>query len=305
MKKTLLIFISLIVLFFVLGIILDKKEVEPMKSAVIEITTSTIPVTSSILISPEKILPGDPILITIVSSSTPLEIAFDDKPLPIFSYKGNQSAFVGIDFNEKVLEHIIKVKLADGTALSKPVILTPREKIELPLGIPDKLGGNTPEAEKALLANLARENEVLNTVKTATTTLWSEAFGNPLATIFITDDYGYDRKTVNSTIVHKGTDFRAAEGTQVLAMNSGIVRVARAFTVYGNSIIIDHGQGVQTLYMHLSKLSVKEGDVVKTGQIIGLSGKTGYAESPHLHISVKINKISIDPMTFLRFFNNP
>jgi murein DD-endopeptidase MepM/ murein hydrolase activator NlpD len=55
--------------------------------------------------------------------------------------------------------------------------------------------------------------------------------------------------------------------------------------------------------MHLSKVNVKEGDKIREGQIIGLSGQTGYAEAPHLHISVKINSISIDPMVFMGFFN--
>jgi murein DD-endopeptidase MepM/ murein hydrolase activator NlpD len=123
-----------------------------------------------------------------------------------------------------------------------------------------------------------------------------------LNNIFITDDYGYDRKTVEQTIVHKGTDFRAQVGTEVKAMNRGVIRIARTFTVYGNTVVVDHGQGIQTLYMHLSKLNVKEGDTVEIGQVVGLSGNTGYADAAHLHISVKINGLSIDPMTFIRFF---
>jgi murein DD-endopeptidase MepM/ murein hydrolase activator NlpD len=132
--------------------------------------------------------------------------------------------------------------------------------------------------------------------------LWSRAFQYPLKTVFITDDYGYSRNTVNQTITHKGTDFRAVVGTDALAMNDGTIRIARTFTVYGNTVVIDHGIGVQSLYMHLSKLNVKEGERVKRGQIIGQSGDTGYVEAPHLHISIKINGISIDPVTFLKFF---
>ncbi len=288
MKKTLIIVTGLLLVFFILGIFLDKDKKPEIQS--------------TISLSPKVILPGDPILITINSTFSIKEILFDTKKLSIFEYAGKTHAFVGIDFNEKVLEHTIKAVLSNGEVITKKVTLTLREKIERPLGIPDKLGGNTPEAEKALLANLAKENVILNTVKTSTTTLWSTAFANSLVSIKITDDYGYDRKTVNSTIVHKGTDFRAPEGTEVMAMNDGVVRIAKTFIVYGNAIIVDHGQGVQTLYMHLSKMNVKAGDTVKKGQIIGLSGKTGYAESPHLHISVKINGISIDPMTFLSFF---
>jgi murein DD-endopeptidase MepM/ murein hydrolase activator NlpD len=292
--KRLLIIGILVIILILLGIFLDKKTVPKNPE-----NKTPEPVIS---ILPETIFPGDPILVSVSSSSTPKEILFDNKKLTVFNYNGKANAFIGIDFNEKNFEHNIKVTLNSGEIINQKIILTPREKIEKPLGIPDKLGGNTPAAEKALLANLAKENAILNTVKTSTTTLWSKAFVDPLVNIKITDDYGYDRKTGDSTIVHKGTDLHAVEGTQVMAMNDGVVRIARTFIIYGNAVIIDHGQGVQTLYMHLSKMNVKAGDMVKRGQIIGLSGKTGYAESPHLHISVKINSISIDPMTFLSFF---
>lgn len=303
MKKSLTTLLILLAILVITGIILNKNKTSaievPEQIKTDESIKQTEPVVS---ILPKTIHPGDPILITINSTSSPKEIIFDDKSLPIFTYNNKFSAFIGIDFNEKIIEHEVLVKFSNGSITKQKIILTPREKIERPLGIPEKLGGNTPQAEKTLLANLAKENVILNTVQTATATLWTTAFTNPLATIFITDDYGYDRKTVNSTIVHKGTDFRAPEGTPVFVMNDGVVRVAKNFIVYGNAVIIDHGLGVQTLYMHLSKLNVKEGDKVKAGQTIGLSGKTGYAESPHLHISVKIGKISIDPMTFLAFF---
>ena len=219
-----------------------------------------------------------------------------------FNYKNKPHALVAIDFNETRLKHKIQVRLKNGEELEKDVMITPREKIEKPLGIPEKLGGNTPEASKQLVNNLAKENAELNNVTTESTILWSEGFGDPLSYIYITDNYGYDRKTVGQTIVHKGTDFRAAEGTEVLAMNDGIVRIAKTYTVYGDTVVIDHGQGVQTLYMHLSKINVKNGDRVEKDEIIGLSGKTGYAAAAHLHISVKVNGVSIDPITFIDLF---
>jgi murein DD-endopeptidase MepM/ murein hydrolase activator NlpD len=152
------------------------------------------------------------------------------------------------------------------------------------------------------VSNLEKENIVLNNVKSDTNQLWKNPFHFPLSSIFVTDNYGYNRATVGEKILHKGTDFRAQEGTEVRAMNKGIVKIARIFTVYGNTVVIDHGKGILTFYMHLSKLLVKEGDMVEEGMVIGKSGMTGYAEAPHLHISVRINGISIDPMTFMGFF---
>lgn len=195
------------------------------------------------------------------------------------------------------------VTLSNGEAITVPIEVRPREKIEKPLGIPDTLGGNTTEASKTLLKNLAKENAEINAVTSGPIQLWKNAFDAPLDDVIITDTYGYDRKTVDQTIVHKGTDFRATVGTRVKALNMGVVKVARTYTIYGNTIIIDHGLGIQTLYMHLSQIDVKEGDVVNVGEIIGLSGKTGYAEGAHLHVSVKVKGLSIDPMVFLGFFS--
>lgn len=262
----------------------------------------TIPKISQIIIEPETIIPGDPVFITVDSTSTPTAILLDGKSISTFTYEGKLRALVPIDFSTKVLEHTVVAKLQNNSTLTRNVKITPREKIEKPLGIPEKLGGNTPQAASNLVTNLAADNFVLNTVKTATTTLWTKPFQYPVTNVFITDTYGYDRKTVGQTIPHKGTDFRAQIGTEVLAMNRGVVRIARLFTAYGNTVVIDHGLGVQTLYMHMSKLNVKEGGVVEQGTLLGLSGDTGYVEAAHLHISVKINAVSIDPLTFMKFF---
>ena len=255
-----------------------------------------------ITISPQVIYQGDPVLLTINSSSVPAKVFFDKKNIPIFKYIGKYRAFIPIDINLPSGGRNVYVSFTDGNISTTSINVIAREKIELPLGIPEKLGGNTPIAATNLISNLAKENATLVNLKTGTKAFWTKPFRAPLSTSTITDPYGYNRRTVNQTITHKGTDFRASENTRVYAMNRGVVRVARTYTVYGKSIIVDHGLGLQTLYMHLSKIYVNVGELVLPGQIIGLSGKTGYAEMPHLHISIKIDGISIDPATFLKFF---
>src|SRR3989344_4477136 len=74
----------------------------------------------------------------------------------------------------------------------------------------------------------------------------------------------------------------------VKAINSGKVVLARKVSLEGNLVIIDHGSGIFSLYMHLSKFSVKQGESVKTGQIIGMSGKTGRVTGPHLHFGIRV-----------------
>jgi murein DD-endopeptidase MepM/ murein hydrolase activator NlpD len=253
-----------------------------------------------ISVLPGTVLQGEPVLITI-TTGTPLEsITFDGSRIPFFTYDGTPHALIGIDIKKKSATYPLIVQFKNGEKAEKTITITAREKVEAPLGIPEKLGGNTTSSVNMLISTLAAENATFIGLRTFARTLWTKPFRVPLNTdIVVTDPYGYSRQTVGESITHKGTDFRAEEGTRVRAMNRGIVRIARTYRDYGKTIVIDHGQGLQTMYMHLSKIKVNVGELVERGQVIGLSGMTGYAESPHLHVSVRISDISVDPMKFL------
>jgi murein DD-endopeptidase MepM/ murein hydrolase activator NlpD len=95
-------------------------------------------------------------------------------------------------------------------------------------------------------------------------------------------------------------DFRVPSGTPVAAMNDGTVLLARPLYFEGNFVVVDHGQGLLTLYLHLSGFKVKEGDQVKRGEIIGLSGGTGRATGPHLHVAVRWQGTYLDPGLLMR-----
>jgi murein DD-endopeptidase MepM/ murein hydrolase activator NlpD len=103
---------------------------------------------------------------------------------------------------------------------------------------------------------------------------------------------------------HAGQDFRAAVGTPVHATNAGKVALARGLYFEGNCVMVDHGGGLMTIYMHLSEFHVKEGDVVEKGQLLGLSGGTGRVTGPHLHFAVRWQGIYLDPATLLKL-NTP
>jgi murein DD-endopeptidase MepM/ murein hydrolase activator NlpD len=98
---------------------------------------------------------------------------------------------------------------------------------------------------------------------------------------------------------HQGMDFRAAVGTTVRATNQGTVVLARGLYYEGNCVVIDHGQGLETIYMHLSEIRVKEGQKVEGGEILGLSGNSGRVTAPHLHFAVRWQGIYLDPATLL------
>jgi murein DD-endopeptidase MepM/ murein hydrolase activator NlpD len=99
---------------------------------------------------------------------------------------------------------------------------------------------------------------------------------------------------------HEGVDLEAAYGTKVRAAADGIVSFAGWDGGYGYLIKIDHGYGYETRYGHNSKILVYEGQAVKKGQVISLSGSSGVATGPHLHYEVRINNQPVNPVSFLR-----
>lgn len=230
------------------------------------------------------------------------KLSFDGKKIPVFVYKDKPTALVGIDLNKKAGTYELKAEFSDGTILKKSLEISKREKIETPLGIPPKLGGNTKESQDKLVATLVSERDSLLNIRTNNKALWRDAFVPPLKEIFVTDPYGFSRKTGAYSIPHKGVDYRAKVGTEVLATNRGVVRIAKTFRDYGKTIVVDHGLGVMTFYLHLSKIKVKVGDIVECGQTIALSGDTGYTIGAHLHFSVRIGNIAIDPVKFFELF---
>ena len=123
--------------------------------------------------------------------------------------------------------------------------------------------------------------------------------------IKISDMFGWrkDHPILHIPCMHNGIDFTADFGTPVYATANGIVKLARwnAFG-YGKNIIIEHDSIYKTRYAHLSKIIVKEGDLIKVGQKIGEVGSTGLATGPHLHYELIKNDLAINP---LKIYNEP
>ena len=171
-------------------------------------------------------------------------------------------------------------------------------KTEVKLKVEGKFTEPSPEQQKQIEEAQAVKKDYLNRVTPDRT--WSGQFTAP-ADAEISDVFNSQRvfngKTLSS---HLGLDFRVPRGTPVAAMNSGTVLLARFLYYEGNFVVIDHGQGLLTLYLHLSEFKVKEGDTVKRGQEIGLSGGTGRATGPHLHVAVRWQGTYLDPAQLLQ-----
>jgi murein DD-endopeptidase MepM/ murein hydrolase activator NlpD len=261
--------------------------------------------TVSFSLFPSEIRQGDPFMVQIegVEISSIKKFTFEGKKIGVFLYQNKPTALIGIDLKKKPGNYELRAELADGNVVTKNVEVVLRDKIETPLGIPEKLGGNTKTSQDKLVSTLNEDNKKLAGLRTNVKALWKEPFKVPLEKIFITAPYGNSRKTGEYSIAHKGTDYRAKEGTEVMAVNRGVVRFTQALRNHGKTIVIDHGMGVMSFYLHMSKIKVKVGEVVEKGQVIGLSGATGYTLGAHLHFSIRINDIAIDPVKFFELFN--
>jgi peptidase M23-like protein len=137
-------------------------------------------------------------------------------------------------------------------------------------------------------------------VKTRPEMLWREAFsqlGNTAVESRFADyrTYFYQGKEIDRQ-VHLGFDLASLQHATVPASNRGIVLYANDLGIYGNCIILDHGLGIFSLYGHLSTMDVKEGDTVEKGQVLGRTGVTGLAGGDHLHFTMLVNGVAVNPV---------
>lgn len=262
---------------------------------------------------PQEALQGDPVMITVNGTTTGgiKSGAVNGAKIYFFSYAGKPAALYGVDINQKIGTSTVTVKFSDGSEAVASFMIAKRARPQEFLAIPVKLGGNSVSNQARVVSILSKENRSLAAIYSRhDKSLWSasaSAFVFPVASstespLYVTTPYGYSRDSGAAIITHKGVDFRASLGTPVYAVNRGVVRTAKTFVVYGKSVVIDHGLGLLSMYMHLSKMTVVPGQLVLQGQLIGYSGDSGYSEGAHLHLSVRIGGLSIDPIKFFELF---
>ena len=170
-------------------------------------------------------------------------------------------------------------------------------KIKVPLAVEKKFTEPSPQQQTQIAESLKVKQEYLGRVTAGRE--WNGNFAAPVHAP-TSDIYGSQR-IFNGVAQreHQGLDYRVPTGTPVAAMNDGTILLARFLYFEGNCVVIDHGQGLLTLYFHLSEIKVREGDSVKRGQEIGLSGGTGRATGPHLHVAVRWQSTYLDPARLL------
>ena len=150
---------------------------------------------------------------------------------------------------------------------------------------------------------IKRENKWIGDARAINSDLvfFKNKFINPLENAIVTGVYGSQRiLNGKPKWPHYGIDFAANEGTEIKAMLDGVVTLAEPDLFYtGGTLIFDHGHGISTLYMHMKKLSVKKGQKVKQGDVIGTVGSTGRSTGAHLDVRLNRFQIRLEPATVL------
>lgn len=228
------------------------------------------------------------------NSSAP-SVTLNQKTYPTFEIAPNQfRAFVPTTPLERPGKRLVRVS-GVGQVKNLSVLVRDRsfpvQRITLP---PGKAGLEPTEYE---LKRVAAFKQLVTPQK-----FWNGSFLKPnkgaITTIYGVRRY-YNGKFAND-YYHRGVDYAGAVGSPVIAPASGRIalvgRVSQGFRLHGNIVGIDHGQGVTSAYLHLSRINVKEGDVVKAGQVIGAVGSTGAVTGPHLHWGLYVHGQSVDPV---------
>lgn len=151
------------------------------------------------------------------------------------------------------------------------------------------------------LCRAERENDKLEEIfQTVSDKLWDGSFTSPLENELSTL-YGTKRIMNGKWVsVHRGVDIKGQEGEEVRASNNGRVALTEELFFGGNTIILDHGQGIFTMYMHLSGMKVNIGDIVSKGDVIGIVGSSGRSSGPHLHFGAKVTNINVNPVSLMK-----
>ncbi|MBR6826046.1 MAG: peptidoglycan DD-metalloendopeptidase family protein [Oscillospiraceae bacterium] len=129
----------------------------------------------------------------------------------------------------------------------------------------------------------------------------NQSFAFPMAyCTMLTSAYGYRIHPITGNYTfHNGVDLAAGTGTEIYATKSGTVTTAEENYVYGNYVVINHLDGYSSLYGHMTRFTVSEGDYVEQGELIGYVGSTGWSNGPHLHFTIYYNGSSVNPMNYI------
>jgi murein DD-endopeptidase MepM/ murein hydrolase activator NlpD len=242
---------------------------------------------------PDSVRQGDTIRISAAQNAVSARMGV--RTVPLFDEDGKATGLMPIEVNQTPGPYDLEILDAAGRVIQKKSITV--EHVEfLTQNIvisPSKKQIKPSPGEMETVAALR------NTVTPER--FWTEPFMPPTKDC-MNSPFGVRRlhNGVATGNYHRGLDQRSRRSTPVRAITGGNVRIARMFNLHGGTVGIDHGQGVTSSYLHLSRFTVKEGARVRRGDVIGYVGSTGFATGPHLHWQMTVNGVPVSPHQWVR-----
>lgn len=254
-------------------------------------------------VRPEAVVQGDVFLLTVTGNKNPSAAGnfpraeLFGKKIDFYQDNGNHFiALVPVDIETPPQDYFITIAFEDEekTAI---VRIKKHEFLTMHLTLPEEKVILSPEN----LKRAQRETELLAGILSQRTQReWNGSFMAPTDTA-VSEVFGVKRiMNKKKTSIHRGMDYKGQLGTPVRALNSGKVVLREDLFFGGNTLVLDHGMGLYSIYMHLSEFQVAADEKVSKGQIIGLVGMSGRATGPHLHLGVKMQEVSINPESLFK-----
>ena len=260
-----------------------------------------VPLLASCLDLKVRLSPPDPIqgaivLVEVEGARGEITATWKDRPLPLWRAgpKGPLRALVGIDLEQPPGEAALLVSRENAEPCRIDLAVRPGDFPERQLTVARRYVRPSPRD----LARAAREAARLEAIFATPSPerQWQGPFRLPLD-VEPSSSFG-QRRILNGErqSVHAGTDFGAPLGTRVRATQSGRVVLASSLFWSGGTVVVDHGLGLFSFYGHLSATSVRQGQRVKKGTVLGRVGATGRATGPHLHWSIRLGGARVNPL---------
>ena len=271
-----------------------------MRIIITLLLTTSLLLTSSLLLAfpRESLVPGGVAIIALGSSDKTPQFKFRDKPVLVTQLNNSYLAIVGLPLNLKPGEYFISGHWGDEIALQKKFFTVVDKKYTTQrINIENKRKVNPYASDMdRIWAEQKRQKKAKASYSDSAADV---ELLQPVGGI-MTGSFGR-RRVFNGEArrPHSGMDIAADEGLAIIAPGNGKVIELGDFFFSGNLIYLDHGQGMISLFAHLSEINVKLGQQVKKGEVIGKVGSTGRVTGPHLHWSLGLNEAWIDPALFL------
>lgn len=260
--------------------------------------------TSNISVSSYSLMQADTLLVAVKNEPKEITGKLGNLHMRFFRNENNKDwiSITGIPIDKNPGDYKLVINIPDKTSFEKNITISKRIFPLTKLAITPKLLSEGYTAKKIINTIASTEKKALDEVLNVTGPMayFKKPFLYPLSKVTVVGRFGDIRTTSNYKIQHLGVDLKADTGTFVYSVNDGKVVFVKNLPDYGNIIIIDHGLGIYSLYLHLSDFKVITGQMVKRGDLIGLSGDTGYAIAPHLHFSIKVRGAALDPLKFIQ-----